>query len=181
MSGRRSSPVSPPHTRRAYTSQYDAYEKQVTALNTRRIVAAIIDLWLIPLIGAVAVQYSVAREATEWSPAALWTGAVLVALVPLAMEATTGRTIGKAVRRIKVVRADREPASVSQRALRRSWTLAFLVQPLLPGWYGIVLLLLVAAVVATMLRDEETRGFPDTLAGTSVVPDGKWILRVGQA
>lgn len=154
-----------------------AYERHSTALQTRRVQAAVIDLWALPVVGAIVVQAMVARESTQWTPESLWAGAILVAVFPHAMETLTGRTLGKYLRRLKVVALDGAAATREQRFRRRVWTAPFLLQPVLPDAYGFVLLALVGVVIATMLRDFDGRGWPDQFAGTRVAADGRWIDR----
>lgn len=151
----------------------------MTAVQTRRIWAAAIDLWAVPLVGSVLVQLVTAPDPEVWSAAARWTGAILFVVVPLGSEARTGRTLGKAARGLQVVAVGTaDPASPRQAVLRRVWALPFLLQPLLPAVYGVALLAVVATVVVTMIRDLDARGWPDRLAGTDVVPAGTWVHQV---
>ena len=148
----------------------------MTAVQTRRIWAAAIDLWAVPLVGSVLVQLLTASDPEEWTAAALWTGAILFVLAPLAGEALAGRTLGKAARGLQVVAVGSQGrVTPGQAALRRAWALPFLLQPLLPSLYGVVLLAVVATVVVTMIRDLDARGWHDRIAGTDVVAAGAWI------
>jgi hypothetical protein len=153
--------------------------RRVTAIQTRRIWAAAIDLWAVPLVGSVLVQLLTAPDPAEWTAAARWTGAILFWLVPLVGEALTGRTLGKAARGLHVVAVGtQDRATPRQAVLRRTWALPFLLQPAFPPLYGVALLAVVATVVVTMIGDLDARGWPDRIAGTDVVPAGAWVDQV---
>lgn len=147
----------------------------MTALNSRRIVAGVADLWLLPLIGSILTQAAIGSEDGSFAPAATWVGVILVVVLPTAAEGATGQTLGKRIRGLKVVDVEtRDRPSWRQVLLRRSWTLPVLVVPPLPGWYGFVLVAILLSVIVSMSRQPASRGWPDRLAHTEVVATGSW-------
>lgn len=133
----------------------------------RRFWAAVIDVWLLSWVlgvGAAALVTSGVDTTAFGMLAALG--------VLAAAEARTGRTPGKALTGLRTERAGGGPVGWRRAIRRRSW-MALPAIGLVAGFPvggDILLLVVLAALVLSMGRAPDGRGWHDRLADTEVVP-----------
>jgi uncharacterized RDD family membrane protein YckC len=142
-----------------------------TAPLGRRVIARVVDVTLAGIIGGVLavvwIDWAVDSSDSDWGVLGLLvvSAAIVVAIAVLyevVFVAWGGRTPGKRLTRIRVVRADTGDRVGPIRAAVRLIPLTTIVIPVL-GY------LTAAVAYGWMVFDEQGRGWHDRLAGTRVV------------
>lgn len=133
------------------------------AIGNRRVVAAIVDVWLLTgLLTALAGQ----AVAIPWSVLA---GAVVATVLLAAAESMHGQTPGKALAGVQVADTNGAAPTLRVALTRRSWMPLQAVAALFDPVGGLLAVGIVIALAWSVYRSPEDRGWHDRLAGTRVV------------
>ena len=166
---------------RVEPDQRDASDRAYAARD-RRFWAAIIDLWVLPLVLSVLLSVGslVDWSLSQWELEGRAIAWLLTFVVLVSSEAVFAQSPGKKLLGLRVIKLDASTPGWREALLRRSWLAPTLfdVVPGFPEWVGFWL---IVAIVITLLvsirRDPDNRGWHDRLAGTDVVPVASWAQR----